>query len=67
MSRSGSVPVFSAIATTPEAISAILEPAGAPTRPVHLGYPDELFEDAVVHARELRDRYTFLDLAADSV
>ena len=31
-----------------------------------LGLPADFYRDAVVHAREIRDRFTFLDLAADS-
>ncbi len=57
---------ISAIATSPAAIDAILGAAGAPTTPAQLGYPTALFEAAMFHGRELRDRYTFLDLAADS-
>ena len=43
----------------------ILAAAGAPTTPEDLGCPPELFDRAMEHARELRDRYTFLDFAAD--
>ena len=56
---------IAAIATTPERIAAILGAAGAPTTAGALGYPDALWRDAVAHARETRDRYTFFDLAAD--
>lgn len=44
---------------------AILEAAGAPIEPADLGWPPELMPAAMAHARELRNRYTFLDLAAD--
>lgn len=44
---------------------AILAAAGAPTEPAELGWPDDLLPAAMAHARELRNRYTFLDLAAD--
>jgi len=37
-----------------------------PTTAEDLGLPSETYRDAVLHAREIRDRYTFLDLAADS-
>ena len=57
---------IAAIASTPQAIATILDAAGAPTTPADLGYPSALFEAAMFHAHELRDRYTFLDLAADS-
>ena len=43
----------------------VLAAAGAPTEPAHLGWPDPLVRDAMHHAREIRNRYTFLDLAAD--
>jgi glycerol-1-phosphate dehydrogenase [NAD(P)+] len=39
---------------------------GAPTTPEDLALPTDFYRDAVVHAREIRDRFTFLDLAADS-
>jgi glycerol-1-phosphate dehydrogenase [NAD(P)+] len=45
----------------------VLEAAGAPVTPAQLGWPDALMADALAHARELRNRYTFLDLAADLV
>lgn len=47
-------------------LEAVLRRAGAPTRPADLGIPEVAYRDAVRHAREIRDRYTFLDLAADS-
>jgi glycerol-1-phosphate dehydrogenase [NAD(P)+] len=47
-------------------LRAVLEAAGAPTEPAQLGWPRELFDDACWHAREIRNRYTFLDLAADA-
>ncbi|MGQ0664118.1 MAG: hypothetical protein ACT4P2_11140 [Pseudomonadota bacterium] len=39
--------------------------AGAPTAPQAVGWPLPLYGQALIHARELRDRYTFLDLAGD--
>lgn len=47
-------------------LESVLHRAGAPTRPADLGIPEAAYRDAVLHAREIRDRYTFLDLAADS-
>ncbi len=47
-------------------LAAVLARAGAPTTPEALGWPPAFYWDAVRHAREIRDRYTFLDLAADS-
>lgn len=49
-----------------EQLEAALLAAGAPTSPRQLGWSAETFTSAVLHAREIRDRYTFLDLAADS-
>jgi len=46
-------------------LASVLEASGAPTTPEALGWPRDFYLDAVVHARELRNRYTFLDLAAD--
>ncbi len=31
-----------------------------------LALPVDFYRNAVIHAREIRDRFTFLDLAADS-
>ncbi|HEY0255411.1 MAG TPA: iron-containing alcohol dehydrogenase, partial [Kofleriaceae bacterium] len=55
------------VVRTPDELRAVLVAAGAPTTPAQLGYPDALFGEAFAHARELRDRYTFLDFAADLV
>jgi glycerol-1-phosphate dehydrogenase [NAD(P)+] len=41
-----------------------LAAAGAPVTPGELGWPRELFDQALRHAREIRNRFTFLDLAA---
>jgi glycerol-1-phosphate dehydrogenase [NAD(P)+] len=43
----------------------VLAAAGAPLSPADLGWPAPLFDAAMRHARELRNRYTFLDFAAD--
>jgi glycerol-1-phosphate dehydrogenase [NAD(P)+] len=51
---------------SPGQLCEILERAGAPTTPEALGWPRDFYRDAVRHAREIRNRYTFLDLAADS-
>ncbi len=56
-----------AAVTRPAAeLEAVLKRAGAPTTPEALGWPVDDYRAAVRHAREIRDRYTFLDLAADS-
>jgi glycerol-1-phosphate dehydrogenase [NAD(P)+] len=46
-------------------MTAVLGAAGAPVAPSELGWPDRLFADAMTHAREIRNRYTFLDFAGD--
>ena len=47
-------------------LQAALTAAGAPTTPADLGIPAELYRDALIHARAIRNRYTILDLAADA-
>jgi glycerol-1-phosphate dehydrogenase [NAD(P)+] len=47
-------------------LEAVLARAAAPRRPEDLEWPRSFYREAVRHAREIRDRYTFLDLAADS-
>ena len=42
----------------------VLERAGAPTLPAAIGWPAEFYREAVRNARLIRNRYTFLDLAA---
>lgn len=44
----------------------LLVAAGAPTTAEALGWPAELLTDALEHAREIRNRYTSLDFAADT-
>jgi glycerol-1-phosphate dehydrogenase [NAD(P)+] len=44
----------------------LLEAAGAPVEPAALGWSTTMFDHAIRHAREIRNRYTFLDLRADS-
>ena len=47
-------------------IDAALTKVEAPRCYSTIGLPRNTFKDAIVHAREIRNRYTFLDLAADS-
>ena len=46
-------------------LASVLKAAGAPTQASDLGWPAPLYADAVAHAREIRNRYTFLDFASD--
>jgi glycerol-1-phosphate dehydrogenase [NAD(P)+] len=57
---------ITAVTRSPEDMRAVLERAGAPVAPQDLGWPAQRFRDACIHAREIRNRFTFLDLAADS-
>ncbi len=50
----------------PASLIDVLAAAGAPIEPAELGWSPSLFADALAHAREIRNRYTFLDLAADA-
>jgi glycerol-1-phosphate dehydrogenase [NAD(P)+] len=43
-----------------------LDAAGAPTAGVDLGLSSGFYREAVRHAREIRDRYSILDLAGDA-
>ena len=47
-------------------LRAVLERAGAPIAPADLDWSSDFYRTAVDHARMIRDRYTALDLAADS-
>jgi glycerol-1-phosphate dehydrogenase [NAD(P)+] len=55
-----------AVAVPAARLEAVLHAAGAPTMPEELGWPRDFYLQALAHAREIRNRYTFLDLAADS-
>lgn len=55
---------LAAVARRPDEVARILARAGAPTTPADLGWPADRFADACRHAREIRDRFTFLDLSA---
>ena len=46
-------------------LECVLEAAGAPVTARALGWPVPLFDAALRHAREIRNRYTVLDLAGD--
>ena len=47
-------------------IETALKAAGAPMKSADIGVPADFYRRAVGQAREIRDRYTFLDLAGDS-
>jgi glycerol-1-phosphate dehydrogenase [NAD(P)+] len=54
------------IAVAPGRLERALRGAGAATRPEELGIPPSFYREAVLHAREIRERYGMLDLAADA-
>ena len=56
---------IAAIHRPPQQLREILVRAGAATGPEALGWPRTFYGEAMQHAREIRNRYTFLDLAAD--
>jgi len=56
----------SSVVMTPARMAEILAEVGAPNRPEALGWPHEFYKKTVREAREIRNRYTFLDLATDS-
>ena len=49
----------------PEFISSLLRSIGAEDNPKDLGISKELFRHSVIHAKEVRPRYTILQYAAD--
>jgi glycerol-1-phosphate dehydrogenase [NAD(P)+] len=55
-----------AIAVAPERIEQAMRVAGAAMRPQDLGIAPAFYREAVRHAREIRERYGMLDLAADA-
>jgi glycerol-1-phosphate dehydrogenase [NAD(P)+] len=54
------------VTRTAKELRAALAGAGAPVTSEALGWPRAFFRTAVLHAREIRSRWTFLDLAADA-
>jgi glycerol-1-phosphate dehydrogenase [NAD(P)+] len=57
---------IAAIATPIGKLEHVLQEAGAYRSPQDLHWPRPIYQDAIRHAREIRNRYTFLDLAADA-
>jgi len=50
----------------PPEMERLLRASGGPATAGDLGVPVDFYREAVVHCREMRNRYSFLDLAADS-
>ncbi|MCG8359054.1 MAG: iron-containing alcohol dehydrogenase [Kiloniellales bacterium] len=51
---------------TPERLSGAMAAAGAPMTGESLGLPTGFYSEAVLHAREIRDRFSILDVAGDA-
>lgn len=47
-------------------IKSMLSAAGGPSTPEELGIDADFYHEAVVHCREMRNRFSFLDIAADA-
>ena len=54
------------IAIPADQLLRMLRAAGGPTNAYELGLPVEFYREAVVHCREMRNRFSFLDIAADA-
>jgi glycerol-1-phosphate dehydrogenase [NAD(P)+] len=50
----------------PDEMAAILRSAGGPATATELGLPVQLWRQAMKHARDIRNRWSFLDLADDA-
>lgn len=55
-----------AVSRPARVLADVLRRAGAPTTPEELSWPRPFYEEAVRHARVIRNRYTFLDVAGDA-
>jgi glycerol-1-phosphate dehydrogenase [NAD(P)+] len=56
--------VLGRLMVPPVRLEATLAAAGAATRPAAIGLDPDVYRLAVAHAHEIRDRFSFLDLAA---
>jgi glycerol-1-phosphate dehydrogenase [NAD(P)+] len=55
-----------AISLSPEYLASVLTAAGAPVTPETIHLPRSFYEQALLRSREIRNRYSFLDLAANA-
>lgn len=55
-----------AISHAPDYLENVLKAAGAPLAPEQIYLPRPFYQQALLHCREIRDRYSFLDLAANA-
>jgi glycerol-1-phosphate dehydrogenase [NAD(P)+] len=49
-----------------EEMESMLRASGGPATPQELGVEADFYREAVVHCREMRNRFSFLDIAADA-
>lgn len=52
---------------SPEILAEACASIGAPTQPADIGVPDSFYAEALHHAREIRSRFTCLDLNCDAI
>lgn len=50
----------------PDELEAMLKKAGAPATGDELGCPPDLWREAIRHGHEMRDRFSFVDIACDA-
>jgi glycerol-1-phosphate dehydrogenase [NAD(P)+] len=50
----------------PDEIASVIRSAGGPTTATEMGLPRNIWRDAMKHARDVRNRWSFLDLADDA-
>jgi glycerol-1-phosphate dehydrogenase [NAD(P)+] len=50
----------------PEEIASVIRSAGGPTTATEMGLPRDIWRKAMKHARDVRNRWSFLDLADDA-
>ncbi len=55
-----------AFAIPADELQRLLAASGGPTTARDLGVPVDFYREAVVHCREMRNRFSFLDIAADA-
>jgi glycerol-1-phosphate dehydrogenase [NAD(P)+] len=55
-----------AMMVEPDEIASIIRSAGGPTTATELGLPRSVWRDAMKHGRDVRNRWSFLDLADDA-
>jgi glycerol-1-phosphate dehydrogenase [NAD(P)+] len=57
---------LSAMMMEPDEMARIISSAGGPTTATELGLPRDIWRKAMKHARDVRNRWSFLDLADDA-